>query len=156
MWFIVLSHTHTRMHARTHAHTHARIYIYLCWIICMNYRHISCISWCNVWHIYMTSMQTCIVNNIAIYTLKRVVFNQVSAFLTQNNLLDRTSLVSEVDTQPRLPCSQLLKPGKNGFQIFNTYLAGSVFCFWPDPPVNPISKGHLRNRTPVVWLLPLR
>ncbi len=33
-------------------------------------------------------MQTYIISNIAIYTLKRIVFNQVSAFLTQNNLLD--------------------------------------------------------------------
>ncbi len=26
----------------------------------------------------------------------------------------------------------------------------------PDLPVNPIEKAHLRNRTPVVWVLPLR
>ncbi len=38
---------------------------------------------------------------------------------------------------------------KSGFQVFITYFAGSVRCFWygqkPDPPVNPIEKGHLRN-----------
>ncbi len=50
------------------------------------------------------------------------------------------------------------KTCKSGFQVFITYLAGSVRCFWygqpPDPQVNPIGKGHLRNRTPVVWVSP--
>ncbi len=52
------------------------------------------------------------------------------------------------------------KTCKSGFQVFITYFVGSVCCFWysqpPDPPVNPIEKGHLRNRIPVVWVLPLR
>ncbi len=38
-----------------------------------------------------------------------------------------TNLPSEVDIQLKLPCSQLLKP-----QVFITYLAGSVRCFWYD------------------------
>ncbi len=74
--------------------------------------------------------------------------------------LGKWLLVSEVDIPPELPCSQLLKTCKNGFQVSITYLAGSVCCFWygqpPDPPVNLIEKGHLRNHTPVVWVLPLR
>ncbi len=55
-------------------------------------------------------------------------FKQVSAFLTQNNLLDSNQSGSEVDIQPRLPCSQLLKPCKSGFQIFNTLIS-----FWIYP-----------------------
>ncbi len=95
-------------------------------------------------------------------TLERVVFNQLTAFLTQNNLLDSNQSGFRSGHSSRnclvLSCWRP-KTCKNGFQVFITYIAGSVCCFWygqPDPPVNPIEKGHLRNRTPVVWLLPLR
>ncbi len=41
------------------------------------------------------------------------------------------------------------KTCKNGYQVLITYIAGTVCCFWhgqpPDPPINPIEKGHLRN-----------
>ncbi len=93
--------------------------------------------------------------------LERVVFNQVTAFLTQNNLLDshQSGFRSEHSTETALlSVVEDLRP-KNGFQVFITYIGGSVCCFWygqpPDPPVNPIEKGHLRNHTIVVWLLPL-
>ncbi len=47
-----------------------------------------------------------------------------------------------------------LKTRKRGFQVFFSYLAGSVRRFWygqpPDPSVNPIEKGQHRNHTPVV------
>ncbi len=97
-------------------------------------------------------------------TLERVVFNQVTAFLTQNNLLDsnQSGFRSGYSTERNCLALSCWRPKtrKNGFQVFITYIAGSVCCFWygqpPDPPVNPIEKGHLRNRTPVVWLLPLR
>ncbi len=89
--------------------------------------------------------------------LERVVFNQVFAFLTQNNLLDsnQSGFRSEHSTE-----TALLSVLEALRLIFITYLAGSVRCFWysqpPDPPVNPIGKGHHRNRTPVVWVLPLK
>ncbi len=96
-------------------------------------------------------------------TLWRVVLNQVTAFLTQNNLLDRNQSGFSKWTFNwnclALSCWRS-KTCQSGFQVFITYIGGSVRWFWygqpPDPPVNPIEKGHLRNRTPVVWLLPLR
>ncbi len=63
-------------------------------------------------------------------TLERAVFNQVSAFLTQNNLLDnnRSGFRSGHSTETAFALS--CKTCKSGIQIFNTYLAGSVRCFW--------------------------
>ncbi len=95
-------------------------------------------------------------------TLEQVVFNQVTAFLTQNNLLDsnqsgfksgystETALLSVVEDL------RLVRMASKSSLLILLDLC----CFWYgqplDPPVNPIEKGHLRNRTPVVWLLPLR
>ncbi len=77
-------------------------------------------------------------------TLEQVLFIQVAAFLTQNNLLDsnQSGFRSGHSTETAL------------HYLLITYLAGSVCCFCygqpPDPPVNPIGKGHLNNLTPVV------
>ncbi len=83
-------------------------------------------------------------------------FNQVSAYLTQNNLLDsnQSGFRSGHSTEMiMLSVVEALKTCNSILQVF-TYLAGSVHCFWygqpPDPPVNPIEKGHLKNLTPVV------
>ncbi len=100
-------------------------------------------------------------------TLERVVFNQVFAFLTQNNLLDSNQSGfrsghswTEMDQNCLALSCWSPKTCKSSFQVIITYLAGSVRCFWygqpPDPPVNTIEKGHLKNHTPVVWVLPLR
>ncbi len=87
-------------------------------------------------------------------------FNQVSAYTEQPPGQQPFWLQKWTFNRDRLALSCWSpKTCKSGFQVFITYLAGSVRCFWydqpPDPLVNPIEKGHLRNYTPVVWVLPL-
>ncbi len=95
-------------------------------------------------------------------TLERVVFNQVTAFLTQNNLLDsnqsgfRSGYSTETALLSVVEDLRLARMASKSSLLILLDLC----CFWygqpPDPPVNPIEKGHLGNRTPVVRLLPLR
>ncbi len=89
-------------------------------------------------------------------TLERVVFNQVTAFLTQNNLLDsnqsgfRSGYSTETALLSVVEDLRLARMASKSSLLILLDLC----CFWygqpPDPPVNPIEKGHLGNRTPVV------
>ncbi len=83
-------------------------------------------------------------------------FNQDSAFLTQNNLLDsnpsgfrnwhstETALLSVVE-------ALRLEEAASKSSVHILLDLSTAF-----DTVNPIEKGHLRDCTPVVWVLPLR
>ncbi len=82
-------------------------------------------------------------------TLERVVFNQVSAFLTQNNLLDsnqsgfRSGHSTETALLSIVEALRLARAASKSTS--QQILAESICYFWysqlPDPPVNPIEKG---------------
>ncbi len=83
-------------------------------------------------------------------------------FLHRTTFWTTTNLASEVATQLRLPYSRLQRPWdcKSSFQILCNHLAGSVLL-----PLTQLTtrilmssseRWHLRNRPPVVRVLPLR
>ncbi len=89
--------------------------------------------------------------------------NQVSAFLTQNNLLDsnqsgfrsgnstKTALLSVAEALKLARADSkssiliLLDLSADFYTVDHQILLSTL-----------LAKGHLRNRTPVVWVLPLR
>ncbi len=95
-------------------------------------------------------------------TLERVVFNQVTAFLIQNNLLDsnqsgfrsghstETALLSVVEDL------RLARTASKSSLLILLDLSAAFDMVNHQILLSTLEKGHLRNRTPVVWLLPLR
>ncbi len=88
-------------------------------------------------------------------TLERVVFNQVSLFLSQNNKLDakQSGFRSGHSTLSHWSSTNC----KSWFQIISPHSAGSVCRFWhcqsSDPPVHPLITGHHWYSTSLVWIL---
>ncbi len=77
-------------------------------------------------------------------TLERVVFNQVSLFLSHNNKLDANH-------------SGIRSGHSTETKIISPHSAGSICCFWlcqsSDPPVHPFITGHHWDSTLLVWIL---
>ncbi len=92
-------------------------------------------------------------------TLKWVVFNQVSLFLSQNNKLDakQSGFRSGHSTETALLCHWSPANCKSRFQIISPHSAGSVCHFWycqsSDPPVHPLITGYHWDSTSLVWIL---
>ncbi len=92
-------------------------------------------------------------------TLERVVFNQVSLFLSQNNKLDakQSSFRSGHSTETVLLSHWSPPNCKSRFQIISPHSAGSIWRFWHcqslDSPVHPLITGHHWDSTSLVWIL---
>ncbi len=92
-------------------------------------------------------------------TRERVVFNQLSLFLSQYNKLDakQSGFRSGHSTETALLCHWSPANCKGRFQIISPHSAGSFCCFWhcqsSDPPVHPLIAGHHWDSTSLVWIL---
>ncbi len=93
-------------------------------------------------------------------TLERVVFNQVSLFLLQNNKLDanQSGFRSGHSTWERASLSHWSPANcKSWFQIISPHSAGSICRFWhcqsSDPPVHPLITVHHWDSTSMAWIL---
>ncbi len=92
-------------------------------------------------------------------TLERVVFNQVSLFLSQNNKLDATVRFQEWPFNWDCATIGHWSPAncKSRFQIISPHSAGSLCRFWhcqsSDPPVHPLITGYHWDSTSLVWIL---
>ncbi len=93
-------------------------------------------------------------------TLERVVFNQLSLFLSQYNKLDakQSGFRSGHSTETALlSVTEALRVAKGRFQIISPHSARSFCCFWhcqsSDPPVHPLIAGYHWDSTSLVWIL---
>ncbi len=92
-------------------------------------------------------------------TLERVLFNQVSLFLSQNNKLDakQSGFRSGHSTETATLSHWSPANCKSWFQIISPHSAGSVCRFWhcqsSNPPFHPLITGHNWDSTSLVWIL---
>ncbi len=90
--------------------------------------------------------------------LERVVFNQVSLFLSQNNKLDanQSGFRSDHSTETALLSHWSPTNCKSWFQIISSHSVRYICCVWhcqsSDPPVHSLITGHHRDSTSLVWI----
>ncbi len=92
-------------------------------------------------------------------TLERVVFNQLSSFLSKHNLLDANQSGFRCGHSTETALLGHWSPAncKSWFQIISSHSAESICCFChcqpSDSPDHPLITGHHRDSTSLIWIL---